>query len=58
MKLRIDEIDRAFLDSLREDARMPSSEIARGLGKMTARVIRNRLDRLISEVCSRWGISG
>lgn len=47
MKSRIDEIDRAILDCLREDARMHASEIARRLGNMTARAVRNRLDRLI-----------
>ncbi len=49
MKSRIDDIDRAILDCLHEDARMQSSEIARRLGNMTARAIRNRLDRLVSE---------
>jgi Lrp/AsnC family transcriptional regulator for asnA, asnC and gidA len=49
MKPRIDDTDRAILDCLREDARMHSSEIARRLGNMTARAVRNRLDRLISE---------
>ena len=49
MKSRIDEIDRAILDCLHEDARMQCSEIARRLGNMTARAIRNRLDRLINE---------
>lgn len=49
MKSRIDDIDRAILNCLREDARMQSSEIARRLGNMTARAIRNRLDRLVSE---------
>jgi Lrp/AsnC family transcriptional regulator for asnA, asnC and gidA len=49
MKSRIDEIDRAILNCLREDARMKSSEIARRLGNMTARAIRNRVDRLVSQ---------
>ena len=49
MKDRIDVIDRAILECLREDARMGCSEIARRLGNMTARAIRNRLDRLIDE---------
>ena len=48
MKAKIDSIDRAILNYLREDARMKSSEIARRLGNMTARAIRNRLDRLIN----------
>ena len=49
MKPRVDETDREILDCLREDARMHSSEIARRLGSMTARAVRNRLDRLIKE---------
>jgi Lrp/AsnC family transcriptional regulator for asnA, asnC and gidA len=49
MKERIDNVDRAILECLGEDARMGCSEIARRLGNMTARAIRNRLDRLISE---------
>lgn len=49
MKSRIDEIDRAILNCLREDARMQFSEISRRLGNMTARAIRNRLDVLVSE---------
>jgi Lrp/AsnC family transcriptional regulator for asnA, asnC and gidA len=49
MKSRIDGTDREILECLREDARMHSSEIARRLGNMTARAVRNRLDRLIKE---------
>lgn len=49
MKPKIDEIDRAILKCLREDARMPSSEISRRLGNMTARAIRNRLNHLLRE---------
>lgn len=49
MNKYVDEIDRAILDCLREDARMKSTEIARHLGNMTARAIRNRLDRLRDE---------
>ena len=49
MNKYIDDIDRAILDCLREDARMKSTEIARRLGSMTARAIRNRLDRLRDE---------
>jgi len=37
MQPRIDEIDRAILECLREDARMHASEIARRMGNMTAR---------------------
>ena len=49
MKPRIDDTDRAILECLREDARMPCSEISRRLANMTARAVRNRLDRLIGE---------
>jgi Lrp/AsnC family transcriptional regulator for asnA, asnC and gidA len=49
MKPRIDDTDRAILECLRKDARMPCSEISRRLGNITARAVRNRLDRLISE---------
>lgn len=49
MKLKIDNIDREILGCLHIDARMQSSEIARRLDKMTARAVRNRLDRLIKE---------
>ena len=49
MKTRIDDVDRAILDCLREDARMQSSEIARRLGYMTSRAVRNRLQKLRNE---------
>jgi DNA-binding Lrp family transcriptional regulator len=49
MKPRIDDIDRAILECLREDARMQCSEIARRLGYMTARAVRNRLGNLTDE---------
>ena len=46
---KIDDIDRGILECLHEDARMHCSEISRRLGNMTARAIRNRLDRLVDE---------
>ena len=49
MTSKIDAVDRAILNCLLEDARMPSSEISRRLGNMTARAVRNRLDRLVNE---------
>ncbi len=49
MKPRIDDLDREIFDCLREDARMPASEIARRLGHITARAVRNRIDRLVDE---------
>lgn len=48
MKSRIDDLDRAILDCLREDARMPCTEIARRLGYISARAVRNRLQRLLN----------
>jgi len=45
----IDDVDRGILDCLRIDARMKSTEIARRLGNMTPRAIRNRLNRLTEE---------
>jgi Lrp/AsnC family transcriptional regulator for asnA, asnC and gidA len=49
MKIRIDDVDRAILNCLREDARMPCSEIARNLGYMTSRAVSNRLQKLRDE---------
>lgn len=46
MKSNIDDIDRAILECLREDARMSSSEIARRLDFISSRAVRNRLQRL------------
>jgi len=47
MKPKMDEVDRAILRLLQEDARMPCSEMARRLGYVSARTVRNRLTRLI-----------
>lgn len=49
MKKRIDNVDRAILVSLNEDARMNCAEISRRLGNITARAVRNRLDKLLKE---------
>ena len=49
MKPRIDDTDRAILKCLGEDARMHCSEIARRLGYITPRAVRNRLHRLREE---------
>lgn len=49
MKPVIDDLDRRILEYLQIDARMHSSEIARRLGTLSARAVRNRLDRLINE---------
>ena len=47
MKPQVDEIDRAILSCLIEDARMPSAEIARRIGDVPVRTVRSRLKRLI-----------
>jgi Lrp/AsnC family transcriptional regulator for asnA, asnC and gidA len=49
MKANVDHIDRAILQCLQEDARMHCSEIARRLGKLSSRAVRNRLSRLLKE---------
>jgi Lrp/AsnC family transcriptional regulator for asnA, asnC and gidA len=49
MKPKVDELDGAILGFLQEDARMPCSEMARRLGYVTARTVRNRLSRLIDK---------
>ena len=49
MNPTIDDIDREILKCLHIDARMKSSEIARRLENLTARAVRNRLDRLIRQ---------
>lgn len=49
MKPRIDNLDREIFEYLRENARMPASEIARRLGYITARAVRNRINRLVAE---------
>ena len=43
---RIDELDRAILGFLRENARMPCAEMARRLGHVSARTVSNRIKRL------------
>lgn len=47
--INIDKVDKAIINCLQDDPRIPCSEIGRRLGYMTARGIRNRLKRLISE---------
>lgn len=45
---QIDEVDRKIVDLLIEDGRMPCAEIARRLGPVSERVVRYRLDRLVT----------
>jgi Lrp/AsnC family transcriptional regulator for asnA, asnC and gidA len=49
MRPKVDDVDRAILALLQEDARMPCSEMARRLGDVSARTVRNRLRRLIKK---------
>lgn len=53
MKPRIDDIDRAILDCLHEDARMHSSEIARRLGNY--RLIAHQRARSVYYFIWRFG---
>jgi Lrp/AsnC family transcriptional regulator for asnA, asnC and gidA len=43
----IDAIDRAIVDLLMEDGRMPSAEIARRIGNVSGRAVRYRLERMV-----------
>ena len=46
MRPKVDQTDRAIVDLLMEDGRMPCAEIARSLGNVSARTVRNRIRRL------------
>lgn len=45
----IDDTDRAIIDLLMDDGRMPSTHIARRLGTVSGKTVSRRLDRLLSE---------
>jgi Lrp/AsnC family transcriptional regulator for asnA, asnC and gidA len=47
MKPRVDDLDRAILKCLKEDARMSCAEIARRAGQVPVRTVSSRLRRLI-----------
>ena len=47
MKPKVDNVDRAILKLLQEDVRMSCSEMARRLGDVSERTIRNKLRRLL-----------
>ncbi len=49
MAYKIDSTDQAIVNLLMQDGRLSGSEIARGLGDMTERAVRYRLDRLVKE---------
>ena len=46
MKPKVYKVDRAILKLLQEDVRMPCTEIARRLGYVSARTVRNRIKKL------------
>ncbi len=46
MRALVDDLDRAILDCLYEDGRMPCAEIARRLGHVSVRTVSNRIRRL------------
>lgn len=49
MRPEIDELDRAIVDLLREDARMASAEIARRLGYASRKTVTKRIRRLVQK---------
>jgi Lrp/AsnC family transcriptional regulator for asnA, asnC and gidA len=49
MKAKVDSLDRAILKLLQEDVRMSCSEMARRLGYVSARTVRNRIRRLLDK---------
>jgi Lrp/AsnC family transcriptional regulator for asnA, asnC and gidA len=49
MTEKIDQLDRMIAQLLQKDGRMPSSEIARQMGAITERAVRNRIKRLIEK---------
>ena len=46
---KIDKIDRAIVNLLMEDGRMPASEIARRVGGISERVVRYRMERMVKD---------
>ncbi len=46
---QIDQVDRKIIALLNQDGRMPSAEIARRLGGITARAVANRINALMEE---------
>jgi Lrp/AsnC family transcriptional regulator for asnA, asnC and gidA len=47
MRAIVDDLDRAILGCLNEDARMPCAEIARRVGQVPVRTVRNRVRKLV-----------
>jgi Lrp/AsnC family transcriptional regulator for asnA, asnC and gidA len=47
MRTRVDDLDRAIIECLQENSRMPCTEIAGRIGNVPARTVRSRLKRLL-----------
>lgn len=47
MSVKLDAIDRAIVDLLVDDGRMPSAAIARRIGHVSERAVRYRIERLV-----------
>ena len=47
MSAKLDAVDRAIVDLLVEDGRLPSAEIARRIGTVSERAVRYRIERLV-----------
>ncbi len=45
---KLDDTDRAIVNLLMEDGRMPCSEIARRIGRVSERAVRYRIDQLVT----------
>ncbi len=45
---KLDDTDRAIVNLLMEDGRMPCSEIARRIGRVSERAVRYRIDQLVA----------
>jgi Lrp/AsnC family transcriptional regulator for asnA, asnC and gidA len=48
-----DNVDLQIIDLLMEDGRMPAAEIARRIGKVSERVVRYRIDRMVEDELMR-----
>ena len=45
--MKLDKIDWKIIALLNEDGRMPSAEVARQIGGVSARTVKNRIDALV-----------
>ena len=49
MKARVDDLDRAIVDLLKENGRMPCADMARRVGNVSANTISNRIRRMVQK---------